>query len=246
MKYIAILVLIIMAVRVDYFLNLFEKATEKSEPAPIDVDEADIRSSRQNIPFADDASIKVTPKKTFYSLLDAFHANPSVTIREKAMGTLMSNPAMFNTKLDRELESHIFQWRDLLNANDPETINFMLDLLNTLEGENLDMMKRFFSLWMEIDMTHFIAAYSRSKDTNCSIATTIGDNIPEEERINEFYDREDTLQLMVNKAGLDPVQKALATNCLLVLGIEIAKAPPKPVLEDESETTEIPSPGVSP
>ena len=235
MKYVVILVLAILIVRIDYFLNMFEKATEKTAPEPVEVDAADIRSDRSTIPFGDDQSLKQTPKKTFLVLLEAFHANPTATIRERALTILKANPTMFSAKLDTELESKVFSWRDLLNNNEPEAVNFMMDLMNILQGENLLMMRRFFSLWMEIDMPNFVAAYSRSKDVNCTIATTFGDNIPEAEKHHELYERETALKLLLTKEKIDPLQKSLATNCLLVLGIEIAKIPPKPATEDQPE-----------
>jgi hypothetical protein len=160
---------------------------------------------------------------------------------------------MFNQKLDPQLENEIFRWRDLLNNNEPEAAKFMQDLMNILQGENLEMMKRFFSLWMDINMEHFLAAYSKTKDTNCSIATML-DNIPEEERLNEYVEREDALKAFVAKEKVDPIQKNLANNCLLVLQIEIAKFPPRPVEEsspEESSAVPVPVPtpdqgGVSP
>ncbi len=226
MKYVLIAAIVILAVRVDYWLGLFDKANENLGPTPVEVDTTGITNNREIVGIKQDLSLKQTPKETYLALLEDFRSSPSSQIREKAMMIFKENPTMFNQKLDVVLEASVFRWRDLLNNNDPEAVNFMLDLMNILQGENQFMMKRFFSLWMEINMEHFIAAYSRTRDTNCTIATLFGDSIPEEEKINEYYDREAALKTFLAKEKIEPAQKALATNCLLVLGIEIAKTAP--------------------
>lgn len=252
MKYVVIVIVALMMARADLFLGLFDRIVEKSQPAPAEVDTSEVKSN-ELVPVAQDQSLKQTPRQTFIALLEDFHANPIAPIHERAMTIFKDNPTMFTQKLDPELEAAIFRWRELLNNNEPEAAKFMVDLMNILQGENLEMMKRFFSLWMEINMEHFIAAYSKTKDTNCTVATML-DNIPEEERLNEFVEREDALKALVAKEKIDPVQKNLANNCLLVLQIEIAKFPPRPVEEsspEESNVVPVPLPtpdqgGVSP
>lgn len=224
MKYVLIVAIVILAVRVDYWLSLFDKASDNLGPTTAEVDTSGIANTREIVGIKQDLSLKQTPKETFMALLEDFRSSPSSQIREKAMMIFKENPTIFNQKLDLNLEASVFRWRDLLNNNDPEAVNFMLDLMTILQGENQFMMKRFFSLWMEINMEHFIAAYSRTKDTNCTIATLFGDSIPEEEKINEYYDREAALKEFMAKEKIEPAQKSLATNCLLVLGIQIAKA----------------------
>lgn len=229
MKYIVILVIVILFVRIDYLLGLFDRANEKLSNAPsgnVVVD--DSIANREVIPVKQDRTLQRSKKDTFLALLEDFQVSPVADIHNRAMTILKDNPQMFGTKLDKDLENHIFRWRDLLNNNDQDAVNFLLDLMNVLQGENLDMVKRFFALWMEINMEHFIAAYSRTKDTNCTIVTTFGDRIPEEEKLNEYYDREEALKTFLAKDRIDPAQKALATNCVLQLGIIIDKLAPKP------------------
>lgn len=250
MKYVAIFAIIVFLFKIDFWLGLIDKASTNIESARtpvVEVNPEDIQTTGEIIPVAKDASLKQTPRQTFLALLEDFHSNPVAPIRERAIAIFKDHPTMFTTKLDPELESNIFRWRELLNNNEPEAVNFLVDLLNILQGENQLMVKRFFALWMEINMDHFIAAYSRTKDSNCTIATMFGDPIPEEEKLNEYYDREDALKSIVNKEKIEPAHKALATNCLLVLGIEIAKIAPQadpntaPVV-----TPDIPEGGVSP
>lgn len=236
MKTIVILVVIILFLRIDYLLGLFDKAAEKlsSSSQPAEVNET--MSNRVLIPVAQDRSLKKTPRETFLALLEDFRTFPTVEIRLRAMSIFKESPTMFNQKLDQELESHVYRWRELLNNNEPEVVNFILDLLNILQGENQEMMKRFSSIWMDINMGQFISAWSRTKDTNCSIATTFGENIPEEEKINEYYERQDALKGYLQRQNLDPAHKALATNCLLQLTILLEKLDPRPVTPPQSES----------
>lgn len=252
MKYVVIVIIALMMARADLFLGLFDRIMEKSAPAPVEVDTSGVKSN-ELITLAEDQNLKQTPRQTFLALLEDFHVNPVPEIHERAMAIFKDNPTMFSQKLDPQLESEIFRWRDLLNNNEPEAAKFMLNLMNILQGENLAMMKKFFSLWMDINMEHFLAAYSKTKDTNCTVASIL-DNIPEEEKVNEYVEREDELKAFIAKEKVDPVQRNLANNCLLVLQIEIAKFPSRPVEESSPEESsavpvQVPTPdqgGVSP
>jgi hypothetical protein len=233
MKYVVIFAISIFLVRIDFWLGLLDKAGDRFAPEPVEINTSDIATNRELVGMGQDPALKRTTKETFFSLLEDFHSTPTNDIREKAISILKDSPAMFGPTLDSVLEANIFRWRELLNNNEPELVVFLLDLMNILQGENLLMVKRFWSLWMEINMEHFLAAYSRSKDSNCMIVTTFGDNIPEEEKLNEYYEREDALKAF-----------------LLVLGLEIAKrtTPESPTPDPNSIAPEPPAQaiGVSP
>jgi len=223
MKYVVIVAIVVLFVRIDFWLGLFDRASENFSANNDEATTVEINSGRETIPIGKDSNFKTDPRATFFSLLEYFRISPIAETRERAINILKTNPKMFDQKLDKQLESQIFRWRDLLNNNEPELVNFLLDLMTVLQGENQIMINKFFSLWMEIDMEKFIKAYSRTKDTNCMIATTFGDNIPEEEKINLYFDRETDLKIFLNKEKIDPVHRALANSCLLVLGVQISK-----------------------
>lgn len=247
MKYVVIAIIALLMARADLFLGIVDRLLEKSEPAPVEVDTTDIKTN-ELVPVAQDGTLKQTPRKTFLVLLEDFHVNPVQPIRERAMGIFKDHPTMFTQKLDPELEVNIFRWRDLLNNNEPEAVKFMNELMNVLQGENLEMMKRFYSLWLDINMENFVAAYSKTRDTNCTIAATFGDTIPEEEKLNEYIEREDALKAFVVKEKIDPVQKNLANNCLLVLQIAISKIAPKPDPNEQPavDPNSVPAPATDP
>lgn len=230
MKYVAIVVVIIMFVRIDILLQMFDKAMNSFKPAPPEIQSSDVGSGPKLIPISQDKNLQQTPREDFLALLEVFRISPDSATRERAMGIFKAHPGMFSEKLDENLESQIYRWREHLNNNEPETVNFLLDLLNILKGENLQMVKRFFALWMEIDMENFIAAYVRTRDTNCTIATTFGDRIPDTEKIKELYEREDSLKEIVANEKIPEEQRTLARNCLLVLSMEFNKQSPQPAV----------------
>lgn len=233
MKYIVALALVIFLVRIDFFLGQLERLAQRFTPVPPEIEASIEQTDRQLIPVSQDQNLKQTPKEVFLSLLSNFRVSPDKAIREKALEVFKAHPTMFSKTLDTELEAQIFRWQELLHNNEPEVVPFLITLLNILQGENLDMVKRFFSLWIDIDLANFIAAYSGTKDSNCLIITTFGHNIPEDEKLNEYYEREDALKAFLERPNLDPAQKALASNCLLVLGLTISKSTPAAPVDTE-------------
>lgn len=227
MKYIVVFAIVIILVRIDFFVGQVENAISKFTPAPPEV-EASLARPQEIIPIAEDENLQQSPRVTYLALLGSFRVSPDSVIREKAMEIFKAHPTMFNDKLDLDLEAQIFRWQELLHNNNPEVVNFILDLSKILQGQNLEILKRFWALWMDIDMENFIIAYTKTKDSNCVIATTFGFNIPEEEKLKEYYDREDALREFLAKSDVPPTAKALANNCLLVLGLEINKIAPPP------------------
>ncbi len=228
MKYVALAAIVILFVRIDFILDLVDRTYQKYADGAPAAEVDGTRASRETYPVKDDRVLRRTPRDNFLGLLDDFHAAPTPELRNQAIGLLRANPKLFGAKLDRDLEAHVFRWRDLLINNRPEVVNMVLELGQLLQGENLELLNRFFALWMDIQMEHFIAAYVRTKDVNCVIAPVFGDAIPEEEKLFEYYDREEALKAFLAREKIDPAQKQLAANCLLQLGLVIQKLAPAP------------------
>lgn len=202
------------------------------------IEVSESKSDRNIISISQDQMLNTSPKETFFAFLDAFYSAPDPDIRMRAISWLKEHPKLFNQTLDKDLESKIFKWRDHLNNNNTEMVNFLLDLMSVLPGDNQEILKRFFALWMDINMEQFIISYSRTKDTNCSIAIMFGDPIPEEEKMNDYYQRIDSLKIFLQKEKIEPVQRSLATNCLLQLEMLTQKmAPQVPSSETPSVDT---------
>lgn len=229
MKYALIIAGILILLRIDDMLRLFDKASlylGKEPTAVIDADE--IRPTTEMISVTDDKFIKQTPKSRFINMLETFSRNPDSTLRQKAMEELKAHPTMFSEKLDSSLESAVYSWRDLLTQNSSELPLFLLDLLKVLRGENREMVLRFYSLVMDQHPATFFANYAQAADTNCLIALMMDQNIAAEERKNLLFDREKILNEFVNAEKVDPVQKRLAETCLLKLRNYLTPADPLP------------------
>lgn len=226
MKYIVILVIVILFARIDYFLKIFEDTKNKVNSSPVEVEFSESLSQKELTSVSEDKTLKKTSKDLFLALLEDFHTTPSSDNREKAIEILKNNPNLFSDKIDLDLEGHVFRWRDLINNNNPELVKFLVDLMNILRGENLEVIRRFFSIWMDVDMENFIKAYSNSKDINCTIAPLFGESIPENERINEYYDRQNALQNFISRSNINEAHKSLAEKCILQLSMAIDKLSP--------------------
>jgi hypothetical protein len=62
----------------------------------------------------------------------------------------------------------------------------------------------------------------------CNPVLLFGDNLPAEEKVNEYYERDTALTAYLLSDKLEPAQKTLATTCQLVLKSELAKLNPEP------------------
>jgi hypothetical protein len=214
MKYVWIIVVVVVMVRIDFFISLIESTTSKiSNSRAPEMKVNDVGSNTEIISIKNDQSLKVSPRTKFLSMLEDFRIDSSALLRMQAIEHLKSHPQLFNDNLDKDLESRIYQWRDLLSQRNPETHYFLLDLLQYLKGENQNMVRRFYSLAMDIDLADFLTAYSKSKDTTCQIGVLVADSLPEDERFNELAARLTALESVLKKEKLDIGVKVMALRC---------------------------------
>jgi hypothetical protein len=226
MKYVLIFVAIVILVRIDLVLNLFDKASQKMNPVNTSVSEAP--SERKLIPFSNDKTLQQSPKSTLLSLFNNFAITPSKENRQKVLNMLSTTPTLIGSILDVELEAAIYRLRDPLLTKNGDTFQFLMDLQTLLTGENLVMVRKFISLLMDADIDYFLKYYVHSKDIECAVATLLADNLPEEERLNEFYDREALLNAFLLKETQDLKIKNYATSCLGALRIHLDRIAPRP------------------
>lgn len=235
MKYVIALVVVVILVRIDIFLGLFEKAKTSVEKrsAPV-VQPNDVSAPGEIISIKDDKAIKQTPRGKFFALLENFSVNPRPESRQFAIDILKKTPSVLTPKLDKEFEGAIFRWRDLIPQNNPELPLFLNDLTDNLMNENLDAVKRFYSLIMDHNMSFFLKSYAKTKDVNCTIGALFGDAYSDEAKYNELGNRISQIKVFLSQENIDPAQKLLAENCLLVLNVEYPKFTP-PATEPEPE-----------
>ena len=236
MKYVVILVVVVILVRIDIILRLFDKTAVKYQNKTEVIGPDEIAPSTELVSLDSDLTLKVSPRKTFISMLTDFRNNPDTSVKEKAIEVLRSQPTMFSDKLDTELESSIYRLRDLLIQRNKVTHEFLLELMKSLKGENLEIVRRLFSFAIDIDLGDFLTTYSKSTDLNCVIMGYLGDNLPEEEKYNELAERLVALDAYLLIERPEPIN-AYAKRCQMVLKLQVDKLRVSLAVSDEANVS---------
>ncbi len=214
---------VIIIVRIDLILSFFDKTSEKYQySSKPDVKPSDIQPSSNLVPINKDLAIQNTPRKMFFSMMTDFQSMPDETIKDKAIEILKSNPTLFDEKKDPDLEASIFQLRVYLLQKNKVTQNLILELMKLLRGENLEMLKGFFSLAIDIDLADFLNVYSKSSDSNCLLMAYLGDRLSDIERYNELSERLIALETFIASESSVAV-RPYALKCHIVLKLKIDK-----------------------
>ena len=236
MKYVVILVVIVILVRIDVVFKLFEKTAGKYQNSREEIKTGDIEPSSDLVSVDNDLSLKTSPHKTFISMLNDFKNTSDLNVKNKAIEVLRSQTTMFSDKLDIELESSIYLWRDLLSQKNKTAHEFLIEMMKYIKGENLEMVRRFYSLAIDIDLIDFFNSYSKSTDTNCIIMGYVADNLSDEEKYNELEERLIAFDAFLLTEKAVPFL-VFAKRCQIVLNLEINKlkavVPPSETAENE-------------
>ena len=247
MKYVVILVVIVILVRIDVVFKLFEKTAGKYQNSREEIKTGDIEPSSDLVSVDNDLSLKTSPHKTFISMLNDFKNTSDLNVKNKAIEVLRSQTTMFSDKLDIELESSIYLWRDLLIQKNKTAHEFLIEMMKYIKGENLEMVRRFYSLAIDIDLIDFFNSYSKSTDTNCIIMGYVADNLSDEEKFNELEERLIAFDAFLLTEKAVPFL-VFAKRCQIVLNLEINKlkavVPPSETAENEPNAEEAATPPV--
>lgn len=224
MKYIWILVAVVLIVRIDLILKFFDKTVKQIETKTAqEIPPSDVTSGSELVPIASDPALKSNPRQIFISMLNNFQVAPDSESKLNTLEYLKAHPSMFSEKLDTDLESSVYRLRNLIIQRDKETPELLLEMMKMLKGENLEMLKRFFSFMIDVDLADFLALYSKSSDVNCVIIQYLGDSLPIEERFNELSERLVILENYLNSEKVSPVLKPYGDKCHMVLKMEVEK-----------------------
>ena len=247
MKYVVILVVIVILVRIDVVFKLFEKTAGKYQNSREEIKTGDIEPSSDLVSVDNDLSLKTSPHKTFISMLNDFKNTSDLNVKNKAIEVLRSQTTMFSDKLDIELESSIYLWRDLLIQKNKTAHEFLIEMMKYIKGENLEMVRRFYSLAIDIDLIDFFNSYSKSTDTNCIIMGYVADNLSDEEKYNELEERLIAFDAFLLTEKAVPFL-VFAKRCQIVLNLEINKlkavVPPSETAENAPNAEEAATPPV--
>lgn len=228
MKYIIALIAVLILIRIDFILRTFDDLSSKftSNSSTTLSNELPDRGPAP-ISVAEDRAIKTSPRTNFIIMLDRFADNPDESFRKAAFEIFKAHPTVFGKELDPQLAGSVFSWRDLIVQNAQQLPLFLLDLMKILQGENRDIVVRFYSLILDANPQWFLSTYILAKDPGCVVATQLADPHAEEEKLNILFDREKALNQLV-ETELKPEEKLLARSCLLQLRDHLGRitAPP--------------------
>jgi hypothetical protein len=223
MKYVWMIVVVIVLVRIDSILTFIDKGFGRfNRPNEESVSSA-TSPAKEIVPLSTNLGQQTNPRLIFFSLLTNFKTNPDKNNHEKILEHLRNYPALFNDNLDSSLEASIYSWRDLLVQRNIETVDLLINLITILKVENQSMVQRFLTILFDTDIKTFLKAYNRTKDVGCTIATQIADNLPEIEKYNELIERSDNLDSYLAGEEVDTGTKQLAINCQTTLKVELEK-----------------------
>jgi hypothetical protein len=234
MKYVWIVVAVILIVRIDLILHTVDRAWEKFKSSPAEVRSSDIPEARVLLPSSG-ATLTPSSRSLFFTLLEDYHLNPEQAVRQRVISELKKNPQLLGEKLDNDFEASIYRLRDLVQQKNADVSLLLVDLLDLTKGENHQMIRRFLTLIMDRDIEYFLKVYQKTNDVNCMIASLIADRLPDEERDQIMFERQDKLKSYLELEKKDPELQNLAEKCLMVLNLEVSKLIP-PEVNDEGQS----------
>jgi len=236
MKYILILFGAIIIARIDVVLHgiesIFNKVEDKKNAKMIESTDLAPPQATEIISIKEDKTLKVTPRLEFFTLMEEFRLKPSNDLRNKIKTVCQKNPNLFSETLDGDLEAQIYKMADLIYNKSNEFAFLLVDMTEILKSENLEMIQKFFTIMMDSNPHLFMSSYSQTKDKNCMVAKSFGLKIPEDEILNELFERKKILEEYINQTKIDPVLLQFSKNCLLVLSLEIEKSQNTPNIDN--------------
>lgn len=243
MKYVAIIAAVIFILRIDFILGLFDRAKEKVSSSTTKEETINLSPSENLISVTDDKALKLTNKMKTIGLLQEFHSNPTEVVRSNIIATLKTSRDLLGEKLDKDLEASLYVNRDLLPQKNPQFLALLIDLMKILKGDNHLVVKKFFSLYADLDLKSFFSLYPFQLDSNCQVMGLIGDNLDVEEKVNLLMERSEQLASLLQKNPPDKNVAEYGKICEIVLSLELKKYEPTaaPVSEDSTVAPSAPS-----
>lgn len=234
MKYVVGIILVVILIRIDFILNLFDSAREQvSAPsAPILEDES-VDSRPTTIPADKDRAVNTSARDNFLNVLAIFSKNPDEAFRLKAFEIFREDPSILADKSDREFNQAIFSWRDLMDRENPELILFLNDLLMVLSGESRKTVTSFYSLILDEKPEFFVKSLSFEADKTCSIARQFSTNPSLAEKLEILKTRYAFLERIFLSDDFSPAEKRIANACIEAIRLEQEKLLPPEAIEPE-------------
>lgn len=253
MKYVLFFALFVAIAQIDTLMKLFDKAsvgvTRQKDRLTQPATTTDIRTENDVVTVSDDPTLKINPHDRVIALMESYRLSPEPEVRLKIMEDIKVVPKMLTPALDRQMEAAVYGWRDLLLNQHEDTLTFLVSLENLLQGENQLMIRKLFSVLFDQNPEAFIKVYQKTKDVNCKAVTYFADVVPDEEKMNEYREREDALAEFLKKENLDEGAKKFAGICQMFLRAAMttpAAAEAAPTTTPAPAATSTPAPTPTP
>jgi hypothetical protein len=156
-------------------------------------------------------------------MLEDYQSTADPAIQSSALDFLRANPTLFNDKLNKDLEGALYKWRELFIQKNKSSYLFLLEMMKHMRGENALLLRKVFSMVIDLDMPEFLNYYSKSSDENCLIMTDLAYPLPDEERYNELNERLQALNVVMASEKFPAHLKPFADKCHLVLKLQVDK-----------------------
>lgn len=222
MKYVLIIVLTLIILRIDMFVGVVERAWKK-------IPQIKKQESVENLDIPAVSTFAVSDFKEnhieqFQLLLTEFSYNPDRATRELISNYLKKNPNIHDMNSDI-LFRGLDEWQSIVRGENQEVYFLLNDFIEYFKGKNFQVLLQFYSLVLDGNPEFFFHYYPIHKDPNCIVARYAWNqvNAIEEEVINS---RKIKIEELANK--IDPTKLDFSKNCLLVIRVESAKTPQPP------------------
>lgn len=218
MKYIFLVVLALIILRIDMFVGVVERAWQKipqsSKEETVEPFEVPSVSTLAVSNFQQNQT------NQFQLLLEEFGYHPDRPTRDLVREFLRTNSNVSDIS-PQNLFSGLEKWSSHVASENPEVLLLLNELMDVFRGENYKVLQQFYSNYLDQSPEIFFHYYPVSKDPNCIVAkyTWNNSNFLDQDSLKSRYEKIEQVS-----AKIDPMKLEFSKNCLLVIRVEFSKA----------------------
>lgn len=221
MKYILGIILVVILIRIDFILDLFDSARDRVSVAPTPVLENESAESRPStIPMDKDRAVNTSDRENFFNVLGLFARAPDETYRLKAFEILREHPEILKGSGEEAFTQAIFSWRDLLEQESQELVLFLNDLLMVLSGAPRTTVATFYSQILDEKPGFFVRSLAFDADKACTIGILFSNPETLASKLERLQERYDALEKIFLADEFTPAEKRIANVCIETIRLE--------------------------
>lgn len=214
MKYIVIILLTLIILRIDMFIGVVERVWDKvpkSRPTPpAETIETPAVSTFSVSGLQDDQISQ------FRLLMTEFSYAPDKLTRELVVNYLKNHPQVAEIS-ESALFFELDKWTPLSGEDNPEVPLILNDLMGVFKGKQLQTIQQFYSNILVANTELFFHYYPLSRDPNCMVAKYAWNN-QNKLTMEDIKSRQGLIE--ETSVKLDPHKIDFASGCQLVLRVE--------------------------